>query len=350
MKRNAVIDIMKALGIILMVLGHSGFVFTNWIYQFHMAMFFIIAGYCFKDEYIKDKIGLLKLLKNRLKSLYLPCLLFNSMIVLFHNFFLKIHFIDGFIYNGKEIIFRLFKCLLFSGGENLSGAMWFLRTMFFSTILFAVINFLCYRYKKNNLIRWIIYNVLLFIGWKGFYFSFGKYFNILTVLILFQIGNYISKNFNLSLNTKKAIVYLIVGFLFTSTPLFFTNDTISLASNRIINPFYFIFCSCSGTLFCVGLSNLLKKIKLSMWLEYIGKNTLPIVMGHFMAMKIVTLIQILIYHENISLLSSHPYLHASLIWCIFYVIIGISVPLIIQKLYYKIKKILERNKIYEQQY
>lgn len=40
MKRNKIIDIMKAIGIIFMVLGHSGFKYTKWIYQFHMALFF----------------------------------------------------------------------------------------------------------------------------------------------------------------------------------------------------------------------------------------------------------------------------------------------------------------------
>lgn len=39
-KRNLVIDILKGLGIILMVAGHSGFPFTRFIYLFHMAIFF----------------------------------------------------------------------------------------------------------------------------------------------------------------------------------------------------------------------------------------------------------------------------------------------------------------------
>lgn len=55
-KRNPLIDYMKAIGIILMVMGHSGSPITLWIYLFHMSLFFIISGYCIK-EYYSDSLS-----------------------------------------------------------------------------------------------------------------------------------------------------------------------------------------------------------------------------------------------------------------------------------------------------
>ena len=48
---NASITYTKALGIILMVWGHSGtFSYArDFIYMFHMPLFFFCAGYCFKE-------------------------------------------------------------------------------------------------------------------------------------------------------------------------------------------------------------------------------------------------------------------------------------------------------------
>lgn len=45
--RKRWIDIAKGIGIILMVIGHADAprLLKNWIYGFHMPLFFIIAGY-----------------------------------------------------------------------------------------------------------------------------------------------------------------------------------------------------------------------------------------------------------------------------------------------------------------
>ena len=65
MKRDETVQLSKAIGIVLMVIGHSGFwPYENpFIYAFHMPLFFFLSGYCFKDanlsnpqEYIKRKI------------------------------------------------------------------------------------------------------------------------------------------------------------------------------------------------------------------------------------------------------------------------------------------------------
>ena len=48
------LDIVKALGIICMVAGHSDAPFTHFIYLFHMAIFFMAAGFFFKDETSND--------------------------------------------------------------------------------------------------------------------------------------------------------------------------------------------------------------------------------------------------------------------------------------------------------
>lgn len=57
MKDNKLMALLSIWGILLVVLGHSGFeesiiqqklkILHNWIYNFHMPLFFMISGYLF---------------------------------------------------------------------------------------------------------------------------------------------------------------------------------------------------------------------------------------------------------------------------------------------------------------
>ena len=62
-ERNISIDIIKGIGIILMVGGHCGMPFTHFIYLFHMAIFFMASGYCFNasnSETMQDVLSFVK--------------------------------------------------------------------------------------------------------------------------------------------------------------------------------------------------------------------------------------------------------------------------------------------------
>ena len=72
-QRDSTLDCIKVYGICLMVCGHSGFPYRDWIYLFHMALFFIASGYMWNethaetisslggrwDNILKRKLGLI---------------------------------------------------------------------------------------------------------------------------------------------------------------------------------------------------------------------------------------------------------------------------------------------------
>ena len=60
-KRIDSVDIFKAIGILLMIMGHIGFggFFSKWIHAFHMPMFFIISGFfisSYSPNFLNKKI------------------------------------------------------------------------------------------------------------------------------------------------------------------------------------------------------------------------------------------------------------------------------------------------------
>lgn len=62
MPHNTVISICKALAIILMVIGHADCpdALGAFLYEFHMPLFFITAGYFFSVRYINDEATFVK--------------------------------------------------------------------------------------------------------------------------------------------------------------------------------------------------------------------------------------------------------------------------------------------------
>lgn len=334
-KRDSGMDIVKGIGIILMVLGHSGTRLSRWIYLFHMALFFIVAGYCLKEEYSDSLHGFIKLLQKRIKSLYVPCLLFNLFIVLCHNSFYRMNLIGGGEYTVKDIITGICKCVLFSGGENLSAAMWFLRTMFLSTVLYAFTDLLVKKLMRKYVepVKIAAFIVMLILSWMLNGIPNAKYLNCFTVLILFETGHLLKK-IHFSVKLWYALAGLVILFVF----YFFTTVSINLTANEINDPVSFLLCSLCGFFMCSYAAVSLQRFHfIKVVLIYVGKHTLPIVMFHFLCMKLVTLLQIVVYKASRDRLSSHPYYISSGGWWLAYTAVGVILPLLLYAVFDRAK-------------
>ena len=137
------IDIIKGIGIVLVVLGHSGFSGTKFIYLFHMSIFFIAAGYCYSSKYSESIQAILGLVKRRFFTLYIPYVVSNIILLFFHNIFVRRQiytdnpaFLEQTIggnaygligpYSIKQFLYNLFLIVGFVGGEQL-GLLFFLQ-------------------------------------------------------------------------------------------------------------------------------------------------------------------------------------------------------------------------------
>lgn len=55
--RDETVSICKAFGIILMVMIHAGIPGDTFVSMFHMPLFFVMSGFCFKDKYLQYEIA-----------------------------------------------------------------------------------------------------------------------------------------------------------------------------------------------------------------------------------------------------------------------------------------------------
>lgn len=142
------IDVFRALGILLMVMGHVNFGrhFDYFIHAFHMPMFFIVGGLFFKDP---KKQSTKKFIIKRIKTLLIPYYCFGF----FHYcLYCAVH---GF---NKGPLFHLLWDN--SDGLPIAGALWFLTAYFISELIF----FLIMKYIHSNAIKTVVIIVISLLG------------------------------------------------------------------------------------------------------------------------------------------------------------------------------------------
>lgn len=113
---------------------------------------------------------------------------------------------------------------------------------------------------------------------------------------------------------------------------------IELNRNQIQDPVFFLAASVFGFWGLMSMSMIVKPQGIRNSLIMLGKNTLPIVMYHFLAFKIVTVLQIAVYDMPIEKLSAYPILISTNSWWIVYTAIGILFPLCFDSITRKIKR------------
>lgn len=108
--RDRSISITKALGIMLMVLAHTGFskIGDSIIDIFHMPLFFFTSGYCFNESHLKDWEAFAR---TKIKRLYLPYVGYSLLFLLLQNIFVRFHFYND-SYSIHDAILRAYHIIV----------------------------------------------------------------------------------------------------------------------------------------------------------------------------------------------------------------------------------------------
>ncbi len=361
-KRDISIDILKAFGIIFMVFGHCGFPYTHFIYLFHMAIFFIASGYCYKGQNSNDYKSVIGFVKRKMAGLWLPYVIWTTIYSLLHNFFIKINVytdnplllerVSGdyigtkdywsWIDMGKNII----KAFFLHGQTQLGGALWFLATLMEVSVSYCLVDFVLRKLFKNDLkktyiIQWIVSGFFLLAGFACYKMSrtFVGVDKILSYYVLFHMG-YTIKKYSWS-ERERTVLRHILLLLSTFSVLIICNNmgSIALSKNSYTNPIYFLIVSFVGWQFVYELAYFIGKGKyLKRFLVVLGQNTLAIVILHFLCFKIVSYLGVLINQDPLCLIAAFPVLYQDGTWWIWYSLVGLLVPFSMSLLWKRVKK------------
>ena len=356
MNRNTVISISKGIAIILMVIAHAEApgALCKFIFEFHMPLFFITAGYFFSLKYLSDEATFVK---KRIKGLYWPFVKWSVFFLLIHNLMFKIGILNetygneaGGVthpYSWHQMQQCLWNIVTAMGGYDafLCGAFWFFRGLFVASILYLIIyKVLDSSIKPERWKKYIPYLIcmimLLLCGWKTY--------EGLKVITLVQGGyrdmmgcfffgcGFIFRQFAESYQALIKRYYAIVWttVVFGITVYLFSRY---LTANMNWRSTYTQFLSLPipallGFLMTYNVSMLIdrKDNWIKRFLVYTGDHTLNIFIFHIVAYKAVSLIKIWYYGLDIQQIGCHMVIHdhsqEDLFW-ILYTIAGVGIPL-----------------------
>lgn len=278
-QRVEYIDTAKAVGILLMILGHCYYVGTvfklgMWIYSFHMPLFFIISGMFIKPLAFKD--GIVKYAKAYIKPYCMACVVM-FVLTLFLNY------ITDDVRSTPFIALQRFAY----GKESHEwighlhdfpevGPIWFLLALFWGGQFYSIIKFSV----KDIMCSFILCFFLFFIGYmsaKLVVLPFSLQPGLCSLPFLFvgdMLKNHADLNQVVSLKKRYIAIILVVWLCV----ILVMKDDLNMASCRYDEGAVRIPVSILATIITLQGCRCLNKKGIK--LKWLGTNTLCILVGH----------------------------------------------------------------------
>lgn len=343
---NNYITIAKALGIILMVIGHSGCpkLLFNVIYLFHMPLFFFCSGFFFSEMLSKNSV--FKFLKKRVKGLYIPFVKWSVIFLLLHNLLLAVGIYNTHYgyeggsqsYSVYDIFWRLGMILFtMTGYEELLGGFWFIRSLFVSCLLIAIVSLILrfsFKYKYALIVFFSLF-VTIIMRKCAPDIEFFRELSMGSFGVSFYFLGYLLKTYERFWQNKYSAIACSLSLLLF---LFYFEGGVSMGCgyNKVV-PFFL--SATSGTLLTIYISRLIENWfpKVKSILYYIGNHTLEILSLHFLSFRLVSYFFTLVYGLDVVHVAEHPVINDICspphYWWIIYCLVGVLVPLFLNRVW-----------------
>ena len=335
-RRDAFIDILKGIGIVSIVIGHSSWLLPKtqfpigpFVYTYHIMLFFFVAGMCFK---YKIDVTPFQLIGKRLEKLVPLYIKYSVLFIILHNLFKKMYMLsmDNVIYEKTDMINHILNACVLVGSEQLLGAFWFIP-MFMVGVSF----FYCFFHSAEK----FRYSIVIHIGCAAFSAMIGVWLNYKQLNLQYHIQT-----------SMLGISIIYLGYLFQAYRIKIMKylrwwmtgiwgiciwkivtlniGIIELSANQIIHPLIFYPVTIIGILFCICMAQGIEKINiLKNLFSVLGKNSYHTMALHFLVFKVIDLCYGKLICADIETISKYPYAFGNL-WPIYY-ICGAAVPVLI---------------------
>lgn len=285
------IDTFKGISILLVVVGHLQSPYFTYIYLIHIALFFLISGYTYRSESEK----LLSYAKRKTVGLIIPFYLLNILFVFLTNLMNEMILSKTTEVGGNTLadsFAGLFSETITT--TELGGPSWFLPVLFETEILSHLIIHLM---SKSKFLKRIKEFALFIPGGIGYYCEM----KLIWLPFRFDLALCACMLLGLGMLIKKAGVLEKVprfyGGVISSVILLFFGGAyfkgtmpVNWASREFPKLWVFLLCSLMGFYFVYWFSNILGDIKIHHVFSFMGQNTFPIMMYHFLFFRLLSLI------------------------------------------------------------
>lgn len=267
-KRILWIDWMKTLGMLCIIYGHFSF-FPEYVYAFHVPLFFVISGFLSKNE--------------ESCQMFIRKIAWNLIVPMFLISLLNYIFLESLGQNRESV--AKFVMGLILGLHDSVKEMWFVYTL---VLLKIILQFL----KGNVFIMYVLIPVALFVSYLLNTYDivvYGKHIlkfhsALLTVFLsypFFILGFALKKykNYLIDISLKKSVVLLILAF-----PIVYfcakINGCAYLVNHEYGNNLFLFICGAiAGIVLVFAVAKLFSNIKIQGIMD-ISKGTIIILGFH----------------------------------------------------------------------
>ncbi len=348
-QRSTQFTILKAIAIICVVLSHAGIRgwLFNFLFIFHVPVFFMCAGYFFHTKYLTDERTFVM---HRIKGLYWPFLRWSVFFLVIHNLLFPLGILSEQYGNASGGVLHpytwhqwgqhLWGIAFNMSGYNdfLCGTFWFFRALLLASLGFLILFKVLRRsehFATNVQAGWGILAITLLL-------AFWKVTNNLTIPGVTQGGYrelmgaafmaagfllrqyHVVERTNWKVATPCCVLLLLASFLFPSSMVWngTVNDFFSLPLPAVA-AFIALAWGCG---YIDRYDNVAKRT-----LVYIGNRTLYIFAFHLVAFKLVSALKVAFYGLPWQAVGGHPTVlqpTSNVLWVLLYVVAGVGLPLL----------------------
>lgn len=322
-------DILRGIGILSIVMGHCFSGSIQYVYTYHLAVFFFVSGFLYSEKkYGQDPFAHLGA---KLKSSWPKYMFYMSLFILLHNPFQALGInpaADN--YNFSQTLVHLSNTLILNGGEAMGGALWFVPTWVLSCAVFGGTVWFAFHFFPS-LCRLVIAVISLLFSFLGAFFILHENFFIYNVHLVLLVQIFFAAGWLMKtcLPRYKQLLKWYAAF-FSALALVFLvrHDDLyfDLAMGRIGNGWQYFLLAFLGIYCCLFLSLLLEKTKKAGQLfAFWGKHSFDIMALHFLVFKLVDGIYGRIFHYPAEYYSAFPHSFGKILWPV-YVLLGTCLP------------------------
>ncbi len=347
-ERDHTMSVCKGIAIILMVVGHveAPELLTNFIYTFHMPLFFIAAGYFFTRKWLSQPW---EFCVRRFKGLYVPFLTWALVFWALHNVFFYFGVLNEdygnwsggvtHAYSWQGAMQRLVYMVFSMSGydEFMAGAFWFFRGLLVASLMFLVLFKLCERHRLTRGDRGVVLICVAAVAFTAMRIYFDL--RISTIpnggmreiwgLFFFGVG-YLLSRYGGWVCRRVWFTLLLFVLMCVAAVLHLSGmnnsgkmiDVLTLPLTGVIG--FFVTYRVSEFICGGGLGSCVRR-----WLVYVGNNTLYIFIFHIIAFKVVSVLKIWYYGLDWHQVGCHMvihYNHLDFFW-VLYSVAGVVLPL-----------------------
>lgn len=293
MQRSVRIDYMKAIGIFFVILAHTALYepLKNWIYVFHMPLFFFISGYLFTFD---NHPSFGKFVRKRFEQLLVPYMWFNIITYLLWLLILR--------HMGAESDMNIawwspaVNALLGNGDRMVHDVpLWFLLCLYLVEVFYYICYKRCY-YRR----QWLTI-AFFFIGGAVYYlcpirlpFSLGT---ALVAIVFYSVGNMAR---TVRFQHKIPVSLFIIFTLLITVAVSSINGRINMHINYYHNYLLFFVGGFAGIGLMYCFCGLFRR---SAVVQYISNNTLTVCGIHLTTFAVIKGLMVYLLGISPSILS-----------------------------------------------